>query len=246
MAKGGGGFDVNALMKQAQQMQEQMLQAQEKLKDETVEASAGGGMVKVTMGGDLTLRSITIDPEAVAPEDVELLQDMVQAAVNDALRSAQDLAGSAMGDAEERKRFLSAVEKACSIGQKLRKLGRRPYGVVRIDSATGVHDWAADPVGNTKKIVQTFREQQRKESKGAYHFMRRTEVQSDTVAGRGFGNPAKPVWKESRRLIELVRAAGWWRLGRAIQTRPASQASNATITYSSTISGRRHEGRWYW
>ena len=100
MAKGGpGGFDVNALMKQAQQMQEQMLQAQEKLKDETVEASAGGGMVKVTMGGDLTLRSITIDPEAVDPEDVELLQDMVQAAVNDALRSAQDLAGSAMGDA---------------------------------------------------------------------------------------------------------------------------------------------------
>lgn len=100
MAKGGpGGFDVNALMKQAQQMQEQMLQAQEKLKDETVEASAGGGMVKVTMGGDLTLRSITIDPEAVDPEDVELLQDMVQAAVNDALRSAQDLAGTAMGDA---------------------------------------------------------------------------------------------------------------------------------------------------
>jgi DNA-binding YbaB/EbfC family protein len=100
MARGGpGGFDVNALMKQAQQMQEQMLQAQEKLKDETVEASAGGGMVKVTMGGDLTLRSITIDPEAVDPEDVELLQDMVQAAVNDALRSAQDLAGSAMGDA---------------------------------------------------------------------------------------------------------------------------------------------------
>jgi DNA-binding YbaB/EbfC family protein len=100
VARGGpGGFDVNALMKQAQQMQEQMLQAQEKLKDETVEASAGGGMVKVTMGGDLTLRSITIDPEAVDPEDVDLLQDMVQAAVNDALRSAQDLAGNAMGDA---------------------------------------------------------------------------------------------------------------------------------------------------
>ena len=58
MARGGGpgGFDVNALMKQAQQMQAQMLEAQEKLKDETVEASAGGGMVKVTMGGDLTLR----------------------------------------------------------------------------------------------------------------------------------------------------------------------------------------------
>jgi sugar phosphate isomerase/epimerase len=66
--------------------------------------------------------------------------------------------GSAMGDAEERKRFLVAVEKACRIGQKLRKMGARPYGVVRIDSATGVHDWAADPTGNSKKIAQTFRE----------------------------------------------------------------------------------------
>ncbi len=100
MARGGGpgGFDVNALMKQAQQMQEQMLQAQEKLKDETVEASAGGGMVKVTVGGDLSLREIVIDPEAVDPEDVEMLQEMVQAAVNEGLRSAQDLAGSKMGD----------------------------------------------------------------------------------------------------------------------------------------------------
>jgi nucleoid-associated protein EbfC len=98
VARGGGpgGFDVNALMKQAQQMQAQMVEAQEKLKDETVEASAGGGMVKVTVGGDLTLRSITIDPEAVDPEDVELLQEMVQAAVNEGFRAAQDLAGSKM------------------------------------------------------------------------------------------------------------------------------------------------------
>jgi hypothetical protein len=85
-------------MKQAQQMQAQMLETQEKLKDETVEASAGGGMVKVTVGGDLSLRAITIDPEAVDPEDVEMLQEMVQAAVNEGLRSAQDLAGSKMGD----------------------------------------------------------------------------------------------------------------------------------------------------
>ncbi|HVX34178.1 MAG TPA: YbaB/EbfC family nucleoid-associated protein [Solirubrobacterales bacterium] len=89
---------MNALMKQAQQMQAQMLEAQEKLKDETVEASAGGGMVKVTVGGDLTLRQITIDPEAVDPEDVEMLQDLVQAAVNEGLSAAQDLAGSKMGD----------------------------------------------------------------------------------------------------------------------------------------------------
>ena len=99
MARGGGpgGFDVNALMKQAQQMQDQMLQAQEKLKDETVEASAGGGMVKVKMGGDLTLREITIDPEAVDPEEAEMLAEMVQAAVNEGLRAAQELASSKMG-----------------------------------------------------------------------------------------------------------------------------------------------------
>jgi nucleoid-associated protein EbfC len=98
MARGGpGGFDVNALMKQAQQMQAEMLKAQEQLKDEIVEASAGGGMVKVKMGGDLTLREITIDPEAIDPEEAEMLADMVQAAVNEALRAAQDLAGSKMG-----------------------------------------------------------------------------------------------------------------------------------------------------
>ena len=99
MARGGGpgGFDMNALMKQAQEMQTQMLEAQEKLKDETVEASAGGGMVKVVMGGDLTLRSIAIDPEAVDPEEAEMLAEMVQAAVNEGLRAAQELAASKMG-----------------------------------------------------------------------------------------------------------------------------------------------------
>lgn len=99
MARGGGpgGFDVNALMKQAQQMQQQMEQAQEQLKEETVEASAGGGMVKVTVGGDLTLREIAIDPEAIDPEEAEMLAEMVQAAVNEGLRAAQELAGSKMG-----------------------------------------------------------------------------------------------------------------------------------------------------
>ena len=99
MAKGGmpGGFDVNALMKQAQKMQSEMLQAQEALKDEMVEASAGGGMVKVKMGGDLTLREIAIDPEAIDPEEADLLAEMVQAAVNEALRAAQDLQNSKMG-----------------------------------------------------------------------------------------------------------------------------------------------------
>jgi DNA-binding YbaB/EbfC family protein len=84
-------------MKQAQQMQADMLEAQEKLKEEAVEASAGGGMVKVKMGGDLTLREIVIDPEAIDPEEAELLQEMVQAAVNEGLRAAQELASSNMG-----------------------------------------------------------------------------------------------------------------------------------------------------
>jgi len=81
----------------AQQMQAEMLQAQEKLKDEVVEASAGGGMVKVKMGGDLTLREISIDPEAIDPEEAEMLAEMVQAAVNEALRAAQELAATKMG-----------------------------------------------------------------------------------------------------------------------------------------------------
>jgi nucleoid-associated protein EbfC len=74
-----------------------MMEAQEKLKDEVVEASAGGGMVKVKMGGDMTLREIVIDPEAIDPEDAEMLQEMVQAAVNEGLRAAQELASSKMG-----------------------------------------------------------------------------------------------------------------------------------------------------
>jgi DNA-binding YbaB/EbfC family protein len=95
---GMGGFDVNALLKQAQQMQEEMVQAQESLKDEQVEASAGGGMVKVVMSGDLVVKSIAIDPEAVDPEDAEMLAEMVQAAVNEAIRAAQELAASKMPD----------------------------------------------------------------------------------------------------------------------------------------------------
>ena len=89
--------NMQQLLKQAQKMQQDMLQAQESLKDEVVEASAGGGMVTVQVTGDLNVKSIKIDPEAVDPEDVELLQDMVLAAVNEALRSAQELASSKLG-----------------------------------------------------------------------------------------------------------------------------------------------------
>ena len=85
-------------MKQAQKMQARMAVVQEELQNEVLEASAGGGMVKVTITGDLQIRSIVIDPTAVDPDDVEILQDMVTAAVNEAVRSAQDLAARRMSE----------------------------------------------------------------------------------------------------------------------------------------------------
>ena len=91
--------DMQSMMRQVQQMQAEMQKAQEELKNETVEASAGGGMVTAKVSGDLELLDLKIDPDAVDPEDVELLQDMVQAAVNEALRSAQELAASKLGAA---------------------------------------------------------------------------------------------------------------------------------------------------
>ena len=91
--------NLQNMLRQAQEMMAQQQQAQEALKEERVEASAGGGMVKVVASGDLRLQSITIDPDAVDPEDVEMLQDTVLAAVNEALRSAQELAADKMGAA---------------------------------------------------------------------------------------------------------------------------------------------------
>ena len=94
-----GQPNLNQMMQQVQKMQEDMAKAQEELKSEIVEASAGGGMVTVKISGELELKELRIDPEAVDPEDVELLQDMVQAAVNEAFRSAQELAASKMDQA---------------------------------------------------------------------------------------------------------------------------------------------------
>jgi hypothetical protein len=88
---------MQQLLKQAQKMQADMLAAQESLKDEVVEASAGGGMINVKVTGDLVVKSITIDPQAVDPDDVELLQDMVLAAINEGLRAAQELASDRLG-----------------------------------------------------------------------------------------------------------------------------------------------------
>jgi DNA-binding YbaB/EbfC family protein len=89
--------NMQQLLKQAQKMQQEMMAAQESLKNEVVEASAGGGMVTVRVSGDLDVKSIAIAPQAVDPDDIELLQDMVMAAVNEALRSAQELASSKLG-----------------------------------------------------------------------------------------------------------------------------------------------------
>ena len=89
--------NLNQILQQVQQMQAEMAKAQEELKQATVEASAGGGMVTVKVSGELEVLELRIDPEAVDPEDVELLQDMVLAATNEALRSAQELAASKMG-----------------------------------------------------------------------------------------------------------------------------------------------------
>jgi nucleoid-associated protein EbfC len=91
--------DMNKMLQQVQQMQAQMAKAQQELANETVEASAGGGMVTVKATGALEITEIKIAPQAIDPDDPELLADMVLAAVNEALRSAQSLAESKLGGA---------------------------------------------------------------------------------------------------------------------------------------------------
>ena len=90
------GINMQQLMKQAQQMQKKLAEAQESMNEVTVDASAGGGMVKVTVDGNMQLQSVTIDPDALDPEDVDMLQDMIVAAVNEALRAAENDAASTM------------------------------------------------------------------------------------------------------------------------------------------------------
>ncbi len=89
-------MNMAKMMKQVQKMQQEMARVQEELGSKTVEATSGGGMVKVVANGHQDIVSITIDREAVDPEDVEMLQDMVVAAVNEALRQARDMAAQEM------------------------------------------------------------------------------------------------------------------------------------------------------
>lgn len=93
---GRGGFNPNQMMKQVQKMQAEMERVQEELANKTVEASAGGGMVRVVATGKQEIREIVIAPEAVDPDDLEMLQDTIVAAVNEALRKAAELAQQEM------------------------------------------------------------------------------------------------------------------------------------------------------
>ncbi len=91
------GMDMQALMRQAQRMQNDMARAQEELKETTVEGVSGGGVVKVTANCANDILGIEIDPEVVDPDDVEMLQDLILAAINDAMSKAADIAGERMG-----------------------------------------------------------------------------------------------------------------------------------------------------
>lgn len=91
----GGGMNMN-MIKQAQKMQQDMLKMQQELEEKTYEASAGGGVVTASVSGKRELKSLTIDPDAVDPDDVEMLEDMIVAAVNEALRAAESDAASNM------------------------------------------------------------------------------------------------------------------------------------------------------
>lgn len=101
MAKGGypgmGGQNMQQLMRQAQKMQQDMQKAQEELQTREFSAAAGGGMVSATVLGSKELLSVKIDPACVDPDDVEMLQDLVVAAVNEALRAADDATQNEMG-----------------------------------------------------------------------------------------------------------------------------------------------------
>jgi len=103
MAKRGGGFggampgNMGQLMKQAQKMQAQIAEQQEQIKTMEFEASAGGGVVSVTVNGNKEITKVEIDPDAVDPEDVEMLEDLVVAAVSEAIRKADEMANTEMG-----------------------------------------------------------------------------------------------------------------------------------------------------
>jgi DNA-binding YbaB/EbfC family protein len=97
MMRGGGMGNMQNMMKQVQKMQKQMAEAQEKLGEEKIEGSAGGGMVTIIVSGHKEVLDVIIKPEAVDPDDVEMLQDLVLAATNDALKKVEERTNEVMG-----------------------------------------------------------------------------------------------------------------------------------------------------
>ena len=93
---GYGGMNQAAMMKQAQKMQQDLLKMQQELEEQTYTATSGGGVVSATVSGKRELTEVVIDPEAVDPDDVEMLQDMIVAAVNEALRKAEEASSQSM------------------------------------------------------------------------------------------------------------------------------------------------------
>ena len=99
MAKGFGGMggmNMNNIMKQAQKMQKQMVEMQEALNEKTLEMTSGGGAVKIVISGKKEIQSIKIDPEVVDPDDVEMLEDLILSAVNEAIRQAEEMCNKEM------------------------------------------------------------------------------------------------------------------------------------------------------
>ncbi len=94
---GMGGMNINNLMKQAQKMQKQMESIQTELEDKNLEITSGGGAVKIVINGKKQVKEITISPEVVDPDDVEMLQDLIMTAVNEAVRQADDMYAKEMG-----------------------------------------------------------------------------------------------------------------------------------------------------
>ncbi|MDD3393683.1 MAG: YbaB/EbfC family nucleoid-associated protein [Clostridia bacterium] len=101
MAKGGfpgmGGMNMNNLMKQAQKMQKQMQEKQEELGEKTLEMTSGGGAVKVVITGKKEIKELKLNPDVVDPEDVEMLEDLIMSAVNEAIRQVEEMYNNEMG-----------------------------------------------------------------------------------------------------------------------------------------------------
>lgn len=93
---GGGGFDLGQMMQQAQRLQEDMLKAKQEAEQQTVEASSGGGMVTITISGGMEVKRVKLDPAAVDPKDVGMLEDLIAAAFNQAVQKAQKLTAESM------------------------------------------------------------------------------------------------------------------------------------------------------